>query len=63
MSARCRLCTTNDHDALIEQLAADLWERHRDREILGPWESAGAYWQRAMREFAEGAVALLRQHP
>ncbi len=61
--AHCRLCTTNDDDGLIEQLAAALWGQHRDREVLEPWDDAGTNWRRAMREFAEGAVGLLRQHP
>ena len=30
---RCRLCTANDQDALIECFAERLWERHREAEF------------------------------
>ncbi|MBV9527892.1 hypothetical protein [Sphingomonas sp.] len=61
--ARCRLCTSNDRDALIEELAIEMWESRRDREIDPPWEGAGDYWQRAMREFAAATVKMLERRP
>ncbi len=55
---RCRLCTTNDHDALVEQLAAELWTT--TPEDGRTWEQAGGYWQDAFRVHAATAVRLLR---
>jgi hypothetical protein len=42
---RCRLCTVNDREALIEQLARELWVRHRGGMDNWRWEDCGAYWQ------------------
>lgn len=61
MADRCRLCTTNDLDGLIESLAIDMWDTRRrgsldDRE----WERAGPYWQGIFRELAAASVAYLR---
>lgn len=58
---RCRLCSANDLDGVIEQLAADLWESRRYGTLDDrPWEEAGEHWQRVFREFAETAVKSLR---
>jgi hypothetical protein len=59
-SSRCRLCTANDREALIEELAARMWESRRDPE-LDPhrWEKAPSYWQRAMRQFAGETIKML----
>ena len=58
---RCRLCTTNDRPALVEELAAEMWESRRDREIDPPWSEAGQYWQPAMRQFAEVSLRMLER--
>ena len=50
---RCRLCTTNDRAALTEELAEEMWESRRDREIDPPWADAGHYWQPVMPQYAE----------
>lgn len=58
---RCRLCTTNDTDALIEKLAEDLWISRMDsagEDVL--WAKAGAFWQERFRALAVAAVASLR---
>ena len=57
---RCRLCTVNDHDALVEHLAEQLWESHR-HGTLDDWSRAKAadYWQAIMRELATTAIAAL----
>ena len=59
---RCRLCTTNDLDALTEELAAALWEKRRSRGGLDdwPWAEAGDYWQGTFRQFAVEVVGTLR---
>lgn len=60
MGDRCRVCTTNDREALIEQVAADLWESRRHGTLDDfPWEKAGGYWQRIYRELGETAVDSL----
>lgn len=60
VGARWRLCTANDQDGVIEQLAADLWESRRNGHLDDrPWVTAGEYWQRTFREFAEAAVDSL----
>lgn len=59
--ARCRLCTTNDREALAEQLAEEMWESRRDREIDPPWKDAGGYWHMAMRQFADATLQMLQR--
>jgi hypothetical protein len=66
MAERCRLCTANDRDGVIEQLAADLWNSRRHGTLDDhPWEQAGDYWQRMFRELAVTAVGSLAhdEHP
>lgn len=61
---RCALCTVNDRDALIERLAAALWERRRHGTLDDrPWAEAGYYWQTIFREFAVEAIEELRSFP
>ncbi len=58
--ARCRLCTSNDDDAVIEHLAEKLWHsRIAHIEAPIPWEDAGATWQAAFREMAVAARQAL----
>ncbi|MES2339617.1 MAG: hypothetical protein V4537_16115 [Pseudomonadota bacterium] len=57
---RCRLCSANDLDGVIEKLAADLWESRRHGTLDDwPWVDAGPQWQQTFREFAATAVASL----
>ncbi len=64
MPGRCRLYTANDRAALIETVAADLWESRRHGTLDDwPWEQAGRYWQPIYRELAETAIeSLERDH-
>jgi hypothetical protein len=53
MAERCRICTSNDRDGLVEHFAEQLWESRRhgspdDRD----WLNAGGYWQTIYRELA-----------
>lgn len=58
---RCRVCTANDTDAVIERLAEDLWESRRNGHLDDfPWAECGPYWQGAFRELATAAVESLR---
>lgn len=52
----CRICTTNDREALVEELAAEFW---RDAVDARTWAEAGTYWQPIYRRFAERAVTLM----
>jgi hypothetical protein len=57
----CRICTANDPEALVEGLAADLWETQRHGTLEDrDWDRAGEYWQRIFRAFAETAIRTLR---
>ncbi len=57
---RCRLCTSNDVEAVNEHLAEKLWDsRIANLEDHIPWEEAGATWQAAFRELAIAARQAL----
>jgi hypothetical protein len=59
---RCRLCTSNDDEALIEHLAEKLWDSRIARiEAPIPWNDAGATWQFAFRELAVAARQALTE--
>jgi hypothetical protein len=59
--ARCRLCTSNDREALIEHVAEHLWESRRNGTLDDrPWALAGEQWSEVMRELAETAITALR---
>lgn len=62
MIDRCRACTSNDVDALVDEIAERLYEVRREG-VLPPWERAGDYWQRAMRHVAREAIDLLHSEP
>lgn len=58
---RCRLCTANDVDGIIDQLAEDLWESRRYGTLDDvPFAECGPHWQRVFRELAETAFLALR---
>lgn len=60
---RCRLCTTNDIQGLVEQLAEDLWEsRRHGTPDDWTWSETSEHWQRIFRELAETAVHSLHPH-
>jgi hypothetical protein len=57
---RCRLCTANDLDALVDELAGELWESRRSGTLDDwPWEEAGPMWQSTFRGFAATAIDVL----
>jgi hypothetical protein len=58
----CRVCTANDRDALVEELAAEFWKGSCAGPIDGrPWEQAGAYWHAAYRKLADKMVAIVEE--
>ena len=61
MTDRCRLCTANDREALVEELAAELWDDRRPGSLDDhPWTDASPMWQRTFRGFAERAIELMQ---
>ncbi|WP_070152637.1 hypothetical protein [Sphingobium phenoxybenzoativorans] len=56
---RCRLCSTNDIDGLVEEVAQALWASF-PRDVAGTWEDAKGYWQHVMRGHARLTINLLR---
>lgn len=56
----CRICTTNDHEALADELAQEMWASCIDTSEgteWVPWEQAGSYWHLMFRQYA---AAFLR---
>jgi hypothetical protein len=52
MARRCRLCASNDEDAVIEHVAAYMRESRMERVEDGtPWNKVGATPQTAFREW------------
>jgi hypothetical protein len=60
MPNRCRLCTSNDRDALVDEMAANAWEAARYGES---WEAVREPWKSAFRHHANLMLqALERDH-
>ncbi len=47
-----------EHDALVEQVAIDLWLSRDDHS----WEDAGDHWRGIFRELATTAVESVRRY-
>jgi len=59
----CRICSANDEEALVEDVARTMWDTQRSSDPgdeWSPWDQAGDYWQTAMRQFARATVKALR---
>lgn len=60
-SHRCRICTANDLEALVEETAQAMWEIERPSDPHEvPWADAGGHWQALFRGFATAALGVLR---
>lgn len=57
---RCRLCTANDVDALVEEMADALWERTRDPAVDPAWAKCGPYWQDRFRLHVRTFIGVLQ---
>ena len=58
---RCRLCTTNDLDGLIEEVAREMWEGYKAEN--GKWDDNAGYWQIVFRNYARSMMTVLhREH-
>jgi hypothetical protein len=62
--ARCRICTANDREALVLEMAIAMWDTqvtaasHSDYE---PWPEASPFWQQRMLEFAEASLRAIER--
>lgn len=60
----CRICTANDEDALIEDLAQAMWESTRDMdtrmEVYQPWDEASEHWRERFRCWAKSMATVAR---
>ena len=60
---RCRICSANDREQLIDDMAREMWDTQRSAspdDEWRPWERAGPYWQGIMRRFAEATLRALQ---
>jgi len=60
----CRICTANDEEALIAQMAEAMWLTQETRDPDNewrPWDHAGPYWQRVMLDYARASLKVLRR--
>jgi hypothetical protein len=56
--ARCRLCTSNDREALIDEMAGGAWEM---AGYGGKWEDVHATWRTGFRYHAELMLRVLER--
>jgi hypothetical protein len=64
--SRCRICSANDRESLINEMAAEMWNTQRSSnkdDEWRPWEQAGPYWHQMMRQFAEATLNVLQREP
>ena len=59
MSTRCRLCTSNDREALIVEMAAGAWEM---AGYGGKWADVHATWSVSFRHHAELMLRVLERN-
>jgi hypothetical protein len=53
---RCRICASNDRDALVEEMAEALWLSYRHDDV--PWAQVDHYWGIVFRQLAETAIRV-----
>ena len=59
---RCRLCTANDREALVEELAQQLWDGQRGGTLDDwPWSETSEYWRTIFRQFARTAIETMER--
>lgn len=59
MAERCRLCTANDREALVDEIAERMWDSRRDYEFDPSWPDAGPHWHKVLRALAKRALAVI----
>ena len=58
------MCSANDREQLIEDMAREMWETQKASDPAGewqPWEKAGPYWQTMMLQFADASLRATPQ--
>jgi hypothetical protein len=61
---RCRICTANDREALVEDMAKAMWDTQSSTnpdDEWRPWDRAGPYWQRVMRQYAAACLEAIER--
>lgn len=59
---RCRICTSNDEDALVDHIAGAIWESRRHGSLDDqPWAAVHPYWRKIMCEMAETVICAARE--
>lgn len=61
--SRCRICSANDEQALIEDMARAMWETQRSSDPHGEWrdwDQTHSYWRDRMMEFAAASLQAIR---
>lgn len=61
--SRCRICTSNDRDQLVEDMARAMWDTQESSSMDAewePWDKAPPYWQNIMRQFADVSLKVLQ---
>ncbi len=58
---RCRICTSNDREQLIEDMARAMWATQKSSNPDDEWREwdESPYWQAVMRGFAEASLRIL----
>lgn len=56
---RCRLCSADDQDPLVQEVATELWATVPEDGRI--WAEVGSYWQHAFRRHAEATIRILRR--
>jgi hypothetical protein len=62
--SRCRICSANDRQALILDMAIAMWDTQKTTDThtdWEPWEEASPFWQKRMLEFAEGSLRAIER--
>jgi hypothetical protein len=61
---RCRICTANDREALIEDMARAMWDSQESTnpdDEWQPWDKAPPYWHGLMRSYATDCLKQIEK--
>lgn len=64
--SRCRICSANDREQLVEDTAREMWATQISSDPAAEWREWGqahSYWRTIMLQFAEASLrAIQHQH-
>ena len=64
--SRCRICSANDREQLIEDMAREMWATQISSDPAAEWrewDKAHSYWHTIMLQFAEASLrAIQHEH-